>query len=67
MLPRDVGLAVLTMAIWGFNFVVIKVGLESFPPLLFSSLRFVLAAFPLVFFVGKPSVSWQYIVGIGFF
>ncbi len=67
MLPRDIGLAVLTMAIWGFNFVVIKVGLESFPPLLFSSLRFVLAAFPLVFFVGKPSVSWQYIVGIGLF
>jgi len=65
MSPRDIGLAVLTMAIWGFNFVVIKVGLESFPPLLFCSLRFALAAFPLVFFVGKPSVPWRYIVGIG--
>jgi O-acetylserine/cysteine efflux transporter len=65
MQPRDIGLAVLTMAIWGFNFVVIKVGLESFPPLLFCALRFLLAALPLVFFVGKPAVPWKYIVGIG--
>ncbi|MBD2100580.1 EamA family transporter [Leptolyngbya sp. FACHB-261] len=65
MSPRDVALAVMTMAIWGFNFVVIKVGLDSFPPLLFSALRFALAAVPLVFFVGPPRVAWRYIIGIG--
>ncbi|MCK5274211.1 MAG: EamA family transporter, partial [Alphaproteobacteria bacterium] len=49
-----VGLAVLVTAIWGFNFVVIEVGLDSFPPFLFSAIRFALAAFPLVFFIGPP-------------
>lgn len=62
---QDVALAILTMAIWGFNFVVIKIGLGSFPPLLFSALRFALAAFPLILFVKKPPVSWRYILGIG--
>ncbi len=62
---RDVALAIAVMAIWGFNFVVIKIGLVSFPPLLFSALRFALAAFPLILFIGRPPVSWRYIVGIG--
>lgn len=65
MLVKDIILAVVVMAVWGFNFVVIKVGLDDFPPLLFSSLRFALAAFPLIFFIGRPSVPWRYIIGIG--
>ena len=65
MLRRDIALAITTMAIWGFNFVVIKIGLASFPPLLFTALRFALAAFPLVLFIGPPPVPWRYIIGIG--
>lgn len=58
-------LAVLVAAIWGANFVVIDVGLDSFPPLLFSALRFSLAAIPAVFFVGPPRVAWRWVLIVG--
>ncbi len=45
-------LALLVTLIWGLNFVVIKVGLGDFPPLLFCALRFALAALPLLFLRG---------------
>lgn len=56
---------VLVAALWGFNFVVIKLGLDNFPPLLFSALRFLFAAVPLVFFIPRPEVPWWIIIGIG--
>ncbi|MGI5505390.1 EamA family transporter [Lentzea sp. CA-135723] len=65
MSPRHVLLAVLVAAIWGFNFVVLKVGLDEFPPILFSALRFLAAAVPAVFFVGRPSVPWRWIIAVG--
>ena len=58
-------LALLVTLIWGVNFVVIKVGLEAFPPLLFCALRFALAALPLLFLRGPlPAPGWR-IVQIG--
>lgn len=65
MKPVHILLLVLVAALWGFNFVVIKLGLDNFPPLLFSALRFLFAAVPLVFFIPKPDVSWRIIIGIG--
>lgn len=65
MQPLHIILAILVAAIWGLNFVVIKIGLENFPPLLFSCLRFLLSALPAVFFLKKPLVSLKYIIGIG--
>ncbi|MEU7477438.1 EamA family transporter [Lentzea sp. NPDC042327] len=65
MNPRHVLLAVLVAAIWGFNFVVLKVGLDEFPPILFSALRFLAAAVPAIFFVGRPSVAWKWVVAVG--
>lgn len=53
------------MVIWGLNFVVIDVGLDTFPPLLFVALRFVVVVVPAVFFVGAPCVSWRRVVPIG--
>lgn len=58
-------LAVLVAAVWGFNFVVIEFGLGSFPPLLLSALRFLVAALPAVFFVGRPKVAWKWIIAVG--
>lgn len=55
MSPRDIALAVVLVVIWGFNFVVIKVGLDAFPPLLFAGIRFVVAALP-VLFLPRPRV-----------
>ncbi len=58
-------LALLVTLIWGINFVVIKVGLHDFPPLLFCALRFALAALPLLFLRGPmPAPLWR-IVQIG--
>jgi O-acetylserine/cysteine efflux transporter len=65
MKPRDVLAAILVAAVWGFNFVVIAVGVDEFPPLLFAVLRFVAAALPAVFFVGRPCVAWRWILLIG--
>ncbi|MFI8308681.1 EamA family transporter [Streptomyces sp. NPDC085927] len=65
MRPSHVLLAVLVAAVWGVNFVVIEIGLGHFPPLLFSALRFLAAAVPAVFLVGRPKVAWKWIVGVG--
>jgi O-acetylserine/cysteine efflux transporter len=65
MKPRDIGLAVAVMAVWGFNFVVIDTGLDHFTPLQFNALRFTLAAFPALLFVGRPQVPFRWILAVG--
>jgi len=60
--PRDIALAVLVAVIWGFNFVVIRVGLDSMSPVLFCAVRFTVAAIPAVFFVGRPTARWRWIL-----
>ncbi|WP_051806740.1 EamA family transporter [Streptomyces sp. NRRL F-2664] len=65
MRPVHTALAVLVAAVWGVNFVVIEIGLDHFPPLLLSALRFLVAALPAVFFVGRPKVAWKWIAGVG--
>ncbi|MFG2426452.1 EamA family transporter [Streptomyces sp. NPDC048590] len=65
MRPLHIALAALVAAVWGVNFVVIELGLAHFPPLLFSALRFLVAALPAVFLVGRPTVAWKWIVGVG--
>ncbi|MFI8927723.1 EamA family transporter [Streptomyces sp. NPDC053474] len=65
MRPSHIALAVLVTAIWGVNFVVIEIGLDHFPPLLFSALRFLVAALPAVFLVGRPKVAWKWLIGVG--
>ncbi|MFC8519038.1 EamA family transporter [Streptomyces sp. NPDC057257] len=65
MKPAHLALAVLVAAVWGVNFTVIEIGLDHFPPLLFSALRFFTAALPAVFFVGRPKVAWRWVVAVG--
>ncbi len=62
---RHLLLALAVVAIWGSNFVVIKLGLDHLPPLLFGALRFALAAFPLVFFLPRPEASWKNLAAYG--
>ena len=59
--------ALLIAAIWGFNFVVIKVGVDGVPPLLLASLRFLFCIFPAIFWVKKPAASWKSLAAYGFF
>ncbi|HEY4106172.1 MAG TPA: EamA family transporter [Polyangiaceae bacterium] len=61
------GLALVVTAIWGFNFVVIKVGTDDVPPLLLAALRFVFVALPAVFFVRRPRAPWLLVAGYGLF
>ncbi|WP_374375145.1 EamA family transporter [Dongia sp.] len=66
MKPVHIALALLVAALWGTNFVAIKIGLGAFPPFLLSALRFLAVVVPMIFFVGRPCVSWRWILGIGF-
>jgi O-acetylserine/cysteine efflux transporter len=65
MAPRHVALAVLVAALWGFNFVVIKIGLEDVPPLLLSSLRYALASLAVLVIAPRRSVPWHWIAAVG--
>ena len=64
---RHVVLALVVAVCWAVNFVVIDIGLESFPPLLFAALRFGLTAFPAIFFLPRPDVRWRAVVAVGLF
>jgi len=64
---RHLFLALLVVAVWGTNFVVIKAGLGHLPPLLFAGLRFTFAFFPAVFFIPRPLVSWRNLISYGLF
>ena len=67
MPTRHVLLACAVAVVWGVNFVVIDVGLDSFPPLLFAALRFTLVALPAVFFVRRPGVGVRWVLAVGVF
>lgn len=64
MAPRHLALAVLVTVIWGFNFVVIRQGLDHYPPLLLTALRFAFAALPALV-VPRPAMPWRMLVLIG--
>lgn len=62
---QDLILAGAICAVWGFNFSVIKLGVEQIDPFLLTALRLSLAAVPAVFFVAKPQVEMRYIALYG--
>ena len=68
MTPLHVALAVLVAFIWGVNFTFIAWGLESFPPLMLTALRFFFTAVPLVLFLKPPKFNRTlFIYAIGTF
>ena len=73
-LPRlHLFLALAVMAVWGSNFVVIKLALEHLPPLLLAALRFACAFLPAAFFLKRPAVplsnlaTYGILIGVGQF
>jgi O-acetylserine/cysteine efflux transporter len=66
-------LALAVVAVWGSNFVVIRWGLDQFPPFLFSALRFTFALVPALLFFPLPKVAWRnmawygVLIGVGQF
>ena len=71
--PPHALLALAIVAVWGTNFVVIKLALGHLPPLLFAALRFTMAAFPGVFLLRRPAVPlgelalYGILIGVGQF
>lgn len=65
--PRAFLLALAVVAVWGTNFVVIRIGLDALPPLLFAALRFAVVVVPLIFLVKRPAVSWRDLALYGMF
>ncbi|HSQ82585.1 MAG TPA: EamA family transporter [Casimicrobiaceae bacterium] len=63
--PRDLTLILAVVAMWGFSFVPIKVGLEEIPPFAFAALRFFFAAVPLVFFMPPPRMPAALVIVYG--
>jgi len=65
VMTRKDGLLALLVVVWGLNFVVIKVGLHNMPPLMLAGLRFLLVAFPALFFVARPKIPFRLLLGYG--
>ena len=55
------------VTIWGFNFIVIRWGLDRVSPYTLTLLRFILAAFPALLFVRPPRAPWRLVAGYGVF
>ncbi|MBW7945567.1 MAG: EamA family transporter [Sphingomonadaceae bacterium] len=63
--PLHLLLALAVVAVWGTNFVVIRVALDDLPPLLFAALRFTFAFLPAALFIRRPAVRWQALAAYG--
>ncbi len=59
---RDLSLILLLVLVWGYNFVVIKVGLDGVPPIFLVFSRFFLTAIPFVFFCKRPKAPFARVV-----
>ncbi len=58
-------LALLVAVIWGTNFVVVKIVLDSWPPLFFVFVRFLICFLPFAFFLKRPDVPWTSLAAYG--
>ncbi len=65
MPPGHLAMALLVVAVWGTNFVVIHEGLAEFPPLTIGALRIFFASVPLLPFLPWPDVRPLTVVSYG--
>jgi O-acetylserine/cysteine efflux transporter len=63
--PLHALLALAIVAVWGSNFVVIKLALDALPPLTLAALRFTFVVLPAIFFVKRPAVPWRNLAAYG--
>jgi O-acetylserine/cysteine efflux transporter len=52
--PRDLSLLLLINVLWGFNLIAAKIGVQHFPPIFFTAMRFAMVSLFLV-----PFLRWQ--------
>jgi O-acetylserine/cysteine efflux transporter len=58
-------LALAVVAVWGTNFVVIRLGLDAFAPFTFAALRYTFSFLPFIFFIRRPAVGWGKLAAFG--
>ncbi|WP_408591253.1 EamA family transporter [Novosphingobium sp.] len=63
--PLHLLLAIAIMAVWGTNFVVIKLALAHLTPLTLATLRFVIVFLPLALVLPRPQVPWRNLAAYG--
>jgi O-acetylserine/cysteine efflux transporter len=61
--PSHLLIALAVMFVWGTNFVAIRLALDVIPAPVLTTLRFVLASVPLIFFLPRPRVPWRILIG----
>ncbi|RYY82215.1 MAG: EamA family transporter [Comamonadaceae bacterium] len=62
---RDLAAILLVVVVWGLNFVVMKVGLESLTPFQMGAGRYVFAVLPLLLVLRRPAVRWRWLLAFG--
>lgn len=62
---RHILWAVFVAAIWGVNFVVIRLGLDDFPPILLNALRFAAVGCVFAWFIPRPKIPFSRIIAVG--
>jgi O-acetylserine/cysteine efflux transporter len=62
---QHAALGFLVTAIWGFNFVVLKVALVDVPPLLLTAIRFILSCLPVLVLPRPRGMTWQALLIVG--
>jgi len=63
--PIHLIIIIAVTCLWGFNYSVIKAGVDNIDPFVLTGLRFTFAAFPAVLFVRRPNISWSYMALYG--
>ena len=66
MKQKHILIAILIVFLWGFNFVALKVTVNSLPPVFAAALRFLILSLPWIFFVKKPKISKIEFISIPF-
>jgi O-acetylserine/cysteine efflux transporter len=63
---RDILLVLIVCFAWGANFLTSAHALREIPPFLFTALRFILLALPLVFLLRRPAPGqWPRLIAVG--
>ena len=66
MPPRDLALVLIICLAWAGNFLSSAYALREIPPVLFTALRFVMLALPLLYWMKRPAAGqWPRLVAVG--
>ncbi|MBC7681538.1 MAG: EamA family transporter [Ferruginibacter sp.] len=57
----------MVVAVWGVNFVVMKLALRDFSPFQLGAARYVFAVLPLILLIKPPRIAWKWVLVYGAF